>query len=270
MVTILLYSMSVNVAQLTYTGVIFFHDIRYRFMRDLDERLRPKGCPDSALARLYGILRAMVTYSRWLLISFLLDIVLNVTFFITGLLKLLGDRYSGHSIMDQQKVDNKELQWGFGQIVPLIFCILPFMAAIEAYRGMCHPKLSFTVTQELSDEYITLIGHLEEDDMIDEVNDQTEIVICSGALYSEPETIEPSDASITSQVSANSTTPVGSSSAVAESHSVLEGGGAVKLRSLTFPNSADQKVSSARGIQRKQYRKMTGFGKVNATSDQTG
>jgi hypothetical protein len=50
--------------------------------------------------------------------------------------------------MESQKVVNKELEWGFGQLVPLIFCILPFMAAGESYWGKCAPDFEIVVAHE--------------------------------------------------------------------------------------------------------------------------
>ena len=63
----------------------------------------------------------------------------------------------------------------------------------------------------------------------DEVDDQTGMMLYTEALQSEAETMEPSNASITSQTSANSVVLLGFSSAVAEPYSVLDGGGAVNL-----------------------------------------
>ena len=47
----------------------------------------------------------------------------------------MTDRDYGHAIMGEQETENEELDWGFGQLVPLIFCILPFIAAGEACWG---------------------------------------------------------------------------------------------------------------------------------------
>jgi hypothetical protein len=95
-----------------------------------------------------------------------------------------------------------------------------------------HPQDEGHCHLQTVDEYITRIGYVEDED---EVDDRTGMMLYTGALQSEPETIEPCNASITSQTSANSATPLGVSSAVAQPDSVLDGGGAVNLRSSTFP-----------------------------------
>ena len=59
------------------------------------------------------------------------------------------DRALGHAIMEGQGVENEELEWGFGQLVPLIFCVLPFIAAGESYWGEYVPNFQAVVAHKI-------------------------------------------------------------------------------------------------------------------------
>ena len=120
---------------LTNTGVRFSRNVRFKYMQWLDDRLKPNAAPEAILSRTYSMLKKLLTYGWWWYQSILLNFVLNLLWYGLGILTLFNDRQYGHLIMKSQGVDNKELEWGFGQLVPLIFCVLPFITAGEALWG---------------------------------------------------------------------------------------------------------------------------------------
>jgi hypothetical protein len=97
------------------------------------------------------------------------------------------------------------------------------------FRNCCRSRV-------LIDERLARLGEGEEyDEDTGESDEQVEMILGSEALQSEPATIDPSNASILSNESESSTLPVGSSSAVTEPYSILDGDRAAVLRRSTFP-----------------------------------
>ncbi|KAF1955306.1 hypothetical protein CC80DRAFT_536280 [Byssothecium circinans] len=220
MIILLLVSHPFDIMDLTNTGVKILRDVRFQHMKKLDGKLRLNAPPDSKPAKSYAALRKVATYGWWWVRSIMFATLLNISWFALGISTLMSDRALGHAIMESQKVENKELEWGFGQLVPLIFCVLPFIAAGESYR----------------DERLAQLGEGEEcDEEFSESDEQVEMILGSGALQSEPATIDPCNASVLSNETESSTLPVGSSSAVREPHSLLDGDHAAALRRSTFP-----------------------------------
>tara|TARA_R110002003_G_scaffold9_43_gene800 strand:+ start:1400 stop:2413 length:1014 start_codon:yes stop_codon:yes gene_type:complete len=135
MIISLLVSQPFAIITLTNTGIQISRDLRFRHMKKLDDKLKPNAPSDSKLAGSYAALVKVATYGWWSLNSIMFQTVLLLGQFALGIWGLMNDRALGHAIMESQDVENKELEWGFGQLVPLIFCILPFMAAGESYWG---------------------------------------------------------------------------------------------------------------------------------------
>lgn len=67
----------------------------------------------------------------------LFNSVYNLIWFAFGIWGLVEDRALGHITIMGQNVDNSELEWGSGQLILLIFCVLPFLAVVESAWGMC-------------------------------------------------------------------------------------------------------------------------------------
>ncbi|KAK5745275.1 hypothetical protein LTR17_001436 [Elasticomyces elasticus] len=214
---------------LTNTGVRFARDVRFKHMKRLDAKLKPNTPPDALRSRLYAAIAQAAKYLWWCYVSIAVQVVVNLIFIVLGVKWIMEDRELGHAIMEWQKVENAELDWGFGQLVPLIFCILPFIAAGESYW----------------DEYLARRGGQDEsDEELPESDTAVKMSSISGALQSEPEAIESSSISIHSNASGNSTLPAGDSSAVEESSRLLgEGRGAI-LRRSTFPINGRTKLDT--------------------------
>lgn len=146
MVMTLLMSQPVAIMNLTNTGVKFFRDVRFQHMEKLDNKLRPNSPADSKRARLYAAVVTAVKYVWWCYNSIMFDTLHSLFQFMLGIWTLMYDRALGHAIMENQGVKNEELEWGFGQLVPLIFCVLPFIAAGESYWGKCAPDFEIVVS----------------------------------------------------------------------------------------------------------------------------
>ncbi|KAK3643344.1 hypothetical protein LTR56_010300 [Elasticomyces elasticus] len=205
---------------LTNTGVRFAREVRFKHMKRLDAKLRPNTPPDALSSKMYVVIAKVAKYLWWCYVSIAAQVVVNLIFITLGIKWTMEDRELGHAIMEWQKVENAELDWGFGQLVPLIFCILPFIAAGESYW----------------DEYLARRGVQDEsDEELPESETAVEMSSISGALQSELEAIESSSISIHSNTSEYNTLPAADSSAIEESSRLLvEDRGAI-LRRLTFP-----------------------------------
>lgn len=134
-IVILLYSQPSAMISLTNTGVRWQHKIRFTYMKKLDGKLRPDKPPESLWVKCYIVLRTAATYFWYIGSSTIVNVLIGLTWFAIGIWSIVVNRQYAHNIMEDQKVENEELEWGFGQLVPLIFCILPFIAAGEAFWG---------------------------------------------------------------------------------------------------------------------------------------
>ena len=141
MISLFLLSYPKDVMGLSNRGIKFIRHVRFHHMKKLYSRLKPRGPPNSIKARSYSILVSIATYGWWLFNSIICDIIFNFVWFGIGIWSLMDDRAWGHEIMKTQNVENTELRWGFGQLVPLIICILPFITAGENFWGNCASNL---------------------------------------------------------------------------------------------------------------------------------
>ena len=104
-------------------------------MQRVDDLLRPNSPPNALSSQLYSSYKYLVTHVWWLFSSIIFGTMTTIVWFGVGIWTLMTDRDYGHAIMGEQETENEELDWGFGQLVPLIFCILPSIAAGEAWWG---------------------------------------------------------------------------------------------------------------------------------------
>lgn len=65
------------------------------------------------------------------LTSLTFEILFQLAWLIIGIQGLFDDRGQGHSLMSK----NDEDMWGFGQLLPLLLLVLPFMSAWEVHHG---------------------------------------------------------------------------------------------------------------------------------------
>ena len=135
MIVMLLITLPAAMMNLTNRGVDFSKDLRFTYMRRLHDALKPNAQSRPTSAKLYDGLVAIPRCSWWWFNSILVSTLLNIIWFGIGINTLYVDRAHGHEIIRDQGTKNEELEWGFGQIVPLVFCVLPFIAAGEAFWG---------------------------------------------------------------------------------------------------------------------------------------
>lgn len=139
----------IEIIILTNRGVRTIRHIRFKHMRKLDEKLKPNSSPDAMLARCYSILKGVATYSWWFYRSIIFNFLTNAFWFVLGVVSLLSDSAGGHALIESQGIENSEFEWVFGQIVPLIFCVLPFITAGEFLWGMSPTKSRPSVAHEI-------------------------------------------------------------------------------------------------------------------------
>jgi len=96
--------------------------------------------------------------------------------FILGQYGLVTDVLHGWAMFKQQGIKNGELQASFGQLVPLFFCILPFLSMFQTFHGMfnsyeCSRKLANTYMQDMKVEH-------EDESSVEDANE----MMMSGGL----------------------------------------------------------------------------------------
>ena len=85
----------------------------------------------------YVALSGLISVIWSFLASIMLDIKLQIVWFIYTTYGLIEDRRWGHSMMRawSNEEAEKENQVGFGQMIPILLLVLPFMAMAEVYHG---------------------------------------------------------------------------------------------------------------------------------------
>jgi hypothetical protein len=202
MIVLLLLSDPLAVTNLSNRAVKARRAFRNKHMVNLDKRIRPNRSSDSKLAILYLASKAVVSYIWWGYHSVLMDVMSTLAMFAIGIWTLNSDRDTGRLIMIDQEVANEETEWGFGQLVPLFFCILPFIAAGESYWGKCALNTECPANELLLDEYYAQRCHMDDayddSDANDSCDDQIEMISGCGAVTGDHETIATSVASFES------------------------------------------------------------------------
>jgi hypothetical protein len=130
-----LTSQLLSIMSLTNSGAKILRDIGFNHMPKLDGRLKPNAPPGSKLTISYTMLKNVATHGWWWVNTIVFSVATTLFWFALGVWMLFGDWAYGHNIMENLGVENTELQWGFGQFVPLIFCVLLFIVAGESYWG---------------------------------------------------------------------------------------------------------------------------------------
>ena len=82
----------------------------------------------------YNGIRICLLAVWFLLASDLRDVVEQIIWFSLGLWWLIWDRLIGHELMSREEIAREDTT-GFGQLVPLVLLMLPFMTLIEAIHG---------------------------------------------------------------------------------------------------------------------------------------
>ncbi|KAK5676552.1 hypothetical protein LTS10_010853 [Elasticomyces elasticus] len=205
-ITLLLITQPVAVMLLTNAGVKFLKR---------EARSKPTGTP--------AVKPGLSVATRfWILLFTILSRGVLVAY---GVQQIMSDRASGHAVMKSQYVENTEVDWGFGQLVPLIFCILPFIAAGESYWDE-------VLAQRVDDD--------EEESS--EPQGAIEMESVTGALQSEPAMVDASALSVHSNEFEGSTLQAGDSTVVdGPSGSSDEGSGTLSRRS-TFTVGRPQRT----------------------------
>lgn len=83
------------------------------------------------LQKTYKAVRFVVLLTWFSLSSVFIEVVVQVFWFAYGVFFLIYDRNHGTELIESAEED----VWGFGQVVPLILLMLPFMAAAEGWHG---------------------------------------------------------------------------------------------------------------------------------------
>lgn len=73
-----------------------------------------------------------------ILSSTISEVAIQLVWFCLGLWVILGDLSWGRDFMSA-KEQQDEREWGFGQVVPIILLMLPFMTMVETYVGKLDP-----------------------------------------------------------------------------------------------------------------------------------
>lgn len=94
-----------------------------------------------------------VAYGVWTLLSSEMFSFVEVTiWFGLGIVSLLQDRASGHSLaQDSDDPTLGENEWGFGQLVPWLLLFLPVMQFFESYATYSYDAACPRELKELSD-----------------------------------------------------------------------------------------------------------------------
>lgn len=71
----------------------------------------------------------------WIFGGLVCSITWDLMWFGLSLWYLLAERNYAASLMTEE-TKSKEQEWGFGQILPMILCILPFLAALQEFLSM--------------------------------------------------------------------------------------------------------------------------------------
>ncbi|KAK4951186.1 hypothetical protein LTR10_010158 [Elasticomyces elasticus] len=216
-IILLLISQPIAVMALTNTGINFSRAIQSKHMEKPDAR--PSVLYHSLSARAIARLTKHAAAFRCYYSSDMVRALLSLINVVLGVYLIMGDRAVGHAIMTRQDVPNDELEWGFGQLVPLIFCVLPFIAAGESYW----------------DEYLATRDEGENSQDAIELEEEVEMNSISGVPQSQPAASNSSDAPVPPEASESSALPLGSTSAIGESDDLTDEGRSRVLRRSTFP-----------------------------------
>ncbi|OCL08074.1 hypothetical protein AOQ84DRAFT_407616 [Glonium stellatum] len=105
------------------------------------------------------------------------EILQQIAWFIVGVVSVIGDRKWGHGVMSQWSETEAQTEdsLGFGQLVPLLLLVLPFMMMAEAY----HDSAENLPARQVTEDGIPM-QHLAPPETVPDT-----------AQVSEPEAIEP-------------------------------------------------------------------------------
>jgi hypothetical protein len=104
---------------------------------NLDHKFRDRIGRRVVVGAVYNVCARLLQIFWYCLTSILTGIIVTLLWFSLGEYWLVSDWLAGRRIIGNQPgTDDTEQQWGFGQVVPMFFLVLPFLAIFEVFEGL--------------------------------------------------------------------------------------------------------------------------------------